>query len=409
HHDKLVNFVCGELSKKRKLEEQLNFPSSKYKFKTKLGSPERECPFLDACSDDDDSSRSLDCVMLPGTDGTVSEVTIVNGSTVVASNVGKLDTNADLKTSDNGGYSAARENGDGNVMLPSFISCAKSRKSSLQLSLVPADDRLVSCSTGHSCISESSKHIYCETSCSYSQVCRLPVNQSRNAHGNQPCSSPDSLTTFVGLELSEHSMHYVGRKATKKRTPVDIDCLPVNLQFCTCKEENLYTDQSYLEHNQFNRFLTSDGTSQAEENNVHLLATDGAETDSVDSIVSTYKPANAKRHKSVNTPSCTWEFGSGSAMGSHIRAEFLLVTSGDTNSFVGTGNCQNSLIYDPQSISCPYNRIDASITPTETYEELDASNEPYSERQALSTEIMADTSETLPLYVLSSGRASHKE
>ncbi|XP_057817543.2 uncharacterized protein LOC131030648 [Cryptomeria japonica] len=400
HQDKPVNFICRELSKKRKLEEQLNLPLPKYKFNTKLGDSERECPLLDACSVCNDSSRSLDFVTLPETDSAVSEVTFVNESTVLASNEGKLDTNADIKRSGSVRYSIIREKKDGNGAKSSSL---------LQFNLDPADERPVSCSTGYSCISELPKHTACDASCSYNQLCQPTVNQSCNIPSNESCSSPHASTTFVGPELSEHSMCSLGRNATKKRTPTDLDCLHVNLKDCTDKEDKLYAQQSYLEHDQFNRCLSKDGTLGAEENDVNLLAIDTAETNSVGSLDSTIKPAIGKRHKSVNTTSGTWEFGSGSTKGSHIRAEYQLLASTDNSSPVEYGSSQNSLVCHSMGISSPRRDIGGSITSNETYKELDANDETYSERETLSNEISADITETLPAYVLSSGRVSHKK
>ena len=116
---------------------------------------------LAGCTDEvRNTRRSFYCVKPFGQEGGMVDPAIVNGSTVLTLDRAKFDTHVDVQPYET--YSA--------------------------------------CSTGNSCISENSKYICCETSCSPSQSSVFLGNQSRCPPGNHSCSSTGySLQCYVSL------------------------------------------------------------------------------------------------------------------------------------------------------------------------------------------------------------------
>eukprot|EP01018_Ginkgo_biloba_P032422 Gb_24471 [translate_table: standard] len=394
-----VDSLCVELSKKRKLEEeQLNLPSSKHKFRTKQGNSDGGSPLLHACTNEySNALRNLNGNKKLGIDlNVLDSAAIDNGSDKLQMDTGEQDANVagNVKKSSCTRSSNARETEDGTAIHSSSDCSIKSSEALLQSSLVPADEIHRACSSVHSGISESSKHVYHEISCSY----------------NHSCSSPGNSTTFdVGCEFSQHFLQDLDRKVKKKRTSGDSDCLHSSLQDINYIEDKLCT-QPYVEGNQFKIFTSRNNVAKAEgSNEVSLCAVDVNETHSVESLFSAYKPSMVKRHKSVNTASCTWEFGSGSTTDEHTscpRAEAKSVEFGTTGE---TNTSTNTLACNAHSIVSSYESTDAPPLPIEISEAPDADKEASSEGQAHSIDISSNSGETLPLYVLSSGRKSFKE
>lgn len=369
NYNNAVAFFSGDLSKKRKLEEQLNLPSAKHMFRLNPGNSEGESPLLTGCTDGvRNTRRSFYCVKQFGQEGGMVDPAIVNGSTVLTLNRAKLDSRVDVQPYET--YSA--------------------------------------CSTGNSCISENSKHICCKTSCSPNQFSVLPGNQSCCPPGNHSCSSAGYSTTFgVILDHSQCSPHYLDCKETEKRTLDDSDCLGGSLEEVNFEKENLYSHRSCLINNQFNRLSSRKSAAQANEYRaVNLLGKDGTGTDSVGSVVSAYKPSIVKRHKAIKA----WEFGSGSMSDEHggcpMEQEQLKALA-NTHSSIETCTRPNATVCNPENTIAQYGSTEAVITYTDIYEELDA--EAYLEKSTLDKDIMPDTGETLPLFVLSSGRVTQNK
>lgn len=369
NYSNAVAFSSGELSKKRKLEEQLNLPSAKHVFRLNPGNSEGENPLLAGCTDEvRNTRRSFYCVKPFGQEGGMVDPAIVNGSTVLTLNRAKFDTHVDVQPYET--YSA--------------------------------------CSTGNSCISENSKHICCETSCSPNQSSVFLGNQSCCPPGNHSCSSSDySTTSGVRIDHSQCLPHDLDCKETEKRTLDDSDC--GNLEEEIFEKENLYSHQSCLINNQFNRLSSRKSAAPANEcRAVNSRGKDGTVTDSVGSIVSAYKPSIVKRHKAIQT----WEFGSGSMSDKHggcPMEQAQLKVLGNTHSAIETCTRPNATVCNPEKTTAQYGSTEAVFTCTNIYEELDANREAYLENSTLDTDIMPNTGETLPLFVLSSGRVTQNK
>lgn len=296
---------------------------------------------------------------------------------------------------------------------------SKKRKLEEQLNLPLAkhkfrlntDETSSSCPTGNSCISEYSKHIHCETSCIPNQACVLPGNQSCHPPGSHSYSSAGHSTTFVvGRDHFQCSPHYLDCQANEKITSDDSDRLCGSLEEFIFEKENSYSHRSFPKNNQFNRFSSRKSAVQVNEcHAVGLLEKDGTGTDSGESTVSAYKPSIVKRHKAIKS----FEFGSGSTSDKHggcPREHAQLAVLGDTHSSIGTCTGRNASVCNPENTIAQYGSTKAAITYTDIYEEQDANREAYFESsQTLDTDIMPDTGETLPLFVLSSGRVTQNQ
>jgi pentatricopeptide repeat protein len=269
-----------------KMEEQLNLPSAKHNVRLNPGNSEGESLSLGCCTDEDrDARRSFYCVKQFGQEGGMVDPAVVNGSTVLTFNRASIDTHVDAQPYET--YSA--------------------------------------CSSGNSCISEYSKHICYEISCSPNQSCRPP--------GSRSCSSVGHSTTLGdGLDHSKCSPHYLDCKANEKTTSDDSDCLCGSLEEFIFEKENLYSHRSHLKNNQFNRLSSRKSAVQANEcHAMGLLGKDGTGADSGQPIVSAYTPSIVKRHKAIKTS----EFGSGSTSDEHggcPREQPQLTVLGDIHS-----------------------------------------------------------------------------
>jgi len=363
NYSNAVAFFSGELSKKRKLEEQLNLPSAKHNVRLNPGNSEGESLSLGCCTDEDrDARRSFYCVKQFGQEGGMVDPAVVNGSTVLTFNRASIDTHVDAQPYET--YSA--------------------------------------CSSGNSCISEYSKHICYEISCSPNQSCRPP--------GSRSCSSVGHSTTLGdGLDHSKCSPHYLDCKANEKTTSDDSDRLCGSLEEFIFEKENLYSHRSHLKNNQFNRLSSRKSAVQANEcHAMGLLGKDGTGADSGQPIVSAYTPSIVKRHKAIKTS----EFGSGSTSDEHggcPREQSQLTVLGDIHSSFETCTRPNASVCNPENTVAQYGSTEAVITYTDIYEEQDANTEAYLERSIPDTDIMPDTGETLPLFVLSSGRETQNK
>lgn len=294
---------------------------------------------------------------------------------------------------------------------------SKKRKLEEQLNLPLAkhkfrlnpDETSSACPTENSCISEYSKHIHCETSCSPNQACVLPGNQSCRPPGSHSYSLAGHSTTFdVGRDHSQCSPHFSDCQTNEKITSDDSDRLCGSLEFIF-EKENLFSHRSRLKNNQFNRFSSRKSAVQANDcRAAGLLEKDGTGTDSGESTVSAYKTSIVKRHKPIKA----LQFGSGSTSDEHggcSREHAQLVVLGDTHSSIGTCTGRNASVCNPENTIAQYGSTKDVVTYTDIYEELDANREAYLEGSTLDTDIMPDTGETLPLFVLSSGRVTQNQ
>lgn len=365
-----VAFFSGELSKKRKLEEQLNLPLAKHKFRLNPGNSEGKSLLPGCCTDKDrDVQRSFYCVKQYGQQGGMADRAVINVSNVLTFNSVKLDTHVNGQS-----YETSS-----------------------------------ACPTANSCISEFSKHIHCETSCSPNQACVLPGNQSCRPPGSHSYSLAGHSTTFdVGRDHSQCSPHFSDCQTNEKITSDDSDRLCGSLEFIF-EKENLFSHRSRLKNNQFNRFSSRKSAVQA--NDCHaagLLEKDATGTDSGESTVSAYKTSIVKRHKPIKA----LQFGSGSTCDEHggcSSEHAQLVVLGDTHSSIETCTGRNASVCNPENTIAQYGSTKAVVTYTDIYEELDANREAYLEGSTLDTDIMPDTGETLPLFVLSSGRVTQNQ
>jgi len=403
NYSNAVAFFSGELSKKRKLEEQLNLPSAKHNVRLNPGNSEGESLSLGCCTDEDrDARRSFYCVKQFGQEGGMVDPAVVNGSTVLTFNRASIDTHVDAQPCEYAGGSIARKIEAEDAIFTSFVSNVKSSKYLMQSGLFPADETYSACSSGNSCISEYSKHICYEISCSPNQSCRPP--------GSRSCSSVGHSTTLGdGLDHSKCSPHYLDCKANEKTTSDDSDRLCGSLEEFIFEKENLYSHRSHLKNNQFNRLSSRKSAVQANEcHAMGLLGKDGTGADSGQPIVSAYTPSIVKRHKAIKTS----EFGSGSTSDEHggcPREQSQLTVLGDIHSSFETCTRPNASVCNPENTVAQYGSTEAVITYTDIYEEQDANTEAYLERSIPDTDIMPDTGETLPLFVLSSGRETQNK
>eukprot|EP01018_Ginkgo_biloba_P012511 Gb_16385 [translate_table: standard] len=376
----MLHVQCG---KKRKLEEQqMNLPSPKYQLRARQGSSEGgSFLFHSYINGNSDYVESLNVTKQLGLHaGMMDKKAVVSSSNVLNENIQESDKKfaGKLKTSE------ARANTVRRIEIAtatqlSSASNRKARKTPLYSREEPAYEISGTCGTRHPCISELSEHVY----------------QREGSTSDQFESGSVSSTTWdVGFDRN-----------VRKRTTNDLEFLGRSFEDGTMKDNKMHTDGLPVDYDHHTRFRKS--IRQEDSDGSSLLATDRTKAHSLESSISAFKPFLGKRQKSVSTESCPWESESEIVCDDHTG--HTSVESATTYSLGKNDNRPNSLVCNVEATTAVYKSIEAPITCIESTKIFNTNEQACSESKTLSSNLCTDNVETLPLYVLSSGRKSFKE